>query len=168
MYCVFDTRNPASPHRYKRPKAQIPASISEQPESSETTSQNHRSKMKAWFVLFLLLPLCMGKSFHIVCYHCWRFLLYNCMWWILAENSWGVVNFNNTYIFFFLLSKKRILPIYYKAILIKNCNCIHKNCNHMLLQQGSTVAQLRSMLAWEFACSPRVGVGFLRVLRFSP
>lgn len=60
--CVFDTRNPASPHRYKRPKPQIPAGISEHPESTETTSQNHRSKMKAWFVLFLLLlPLCMGK-----------------------------------------------------------------------------------------------------------
>ncbi len=79
------------------------------------------------------------------------------------------VNFYNTHVFFFLLSKNRILPIFYTAILIKNCNCVHKNCkncNHM--QQGGTVAQLRSMLTREFACSRRVGVGFLRVLRFSP
>lgn len=105
--CVCLKCDTESPHRYKRAKAQIPASISEQPDSTETTSQNHRSKMKAWFVLFLLLPLCMGKSFHIVCYHCWRFLLCCFKWWILDENSWSVVNFYNTHVFFFLLSKKR-------------------------------------------------------------
>uniref|UniRef100_A0A8C2ESC9 Wu:fj16a03 n=2 Tax=Cyprinus carpio TaxID=7962 RepID=A0A8C2ESC9_CYPCA len=65
--CVFDTRDPVSPHRYKRAKAQISADISEQPDRTETASQNLRSKMKAWFVLFLLLPLCMADHY-IECY----------------------------------------------------------------------------------------------------
>lgn len=100
--CVCLKCDTESPHRYKRAKAQIPAGISEQPDSTETTSQNHRSKMKAWFVLFLLLPLCMGKSFHIVCYHCWRFLLCCCKWWILAENSWSqFLQYSHIFLFTF-------------------------------------------------------------------
>lgn len=90
---------------YKRPKVQIPTDISKELDNSDTASPKHRSTMKAWFVLLLLLPLCMGKS-ETACISClinhirsfavrWRNFVAE-----LAENRWNDVDFYSISWFF--------------------------------------------------------------------